>query len=314
MGTITTGVALEMAVPVVLNETSYLAWPDDGHEGAECIARVSEVLRDLAKLRRSVFLLTDERVGDIFLGQRTLREYLDVGVIRDSIRQILVFANRSPLSSFSDLDADGAECFVGDVPAKGILYAHMMRTISISFPTNVQCRNSSISAKFIELSQDGSSLVEQLIDTANAALSEHVLVHSQVISAFREAEVSTGLDLWNLVGEWFPSLRFLPRVETDLRAFLKASVPLDQVVDRLFELEATISEWNSEMGPPIWRSKVTPESESRRSFCNFLSLEGVIENYELHARYTPGVGRIHFRLLPNHRQIEVAYIGTKLGA
>jgi hypothetical protein len=63
-----------------------------------------------------------------------------------------------------------------------------------------------------------------------------------------------------------------------------------------------------------WKTKVTGESETRKSLCEFLDLDGAISIFELHARFTPGPGRIHFRLIPGDGIARVAYIGRKRGA
>ena len=126
------------------------------------------------------------------------------------------------------------------------------------------------------------------------------------------ATASTGIELCNNVDDWFPSIKFLPRVRNDLDNYSAHSFELDQVIERLAELQATIAAWNGD-ALPSWRSKVTPESQSRQELCEFADCAGRTHNYELHARFTPGAGRIHFRLLHAERKIEVAYIGKKLG-
>jgi hypothetical protein len=35
--------------------------------------------------------------------------------------------------------------------------------------------------------------------------------------------------------------------------------------------------------------------------------------FDLHARFTPGAGRLHFRLDPEPRRAVIAHVGRKLG-
>jgi hypothetical protein len=63
----------------------------------------------------------------------------------------------------------------------------------------------------------------------------------------------------------------------------------------------------------MWRSRVTPESETRRHLCKFADFDGESRIFDLHGRFTPGEGRIYFRLVPQERTATIAYIGLKLG-
>lgn len=61
---------------------------------------------------------------------------------------------------------------------------------------------------------------------------------------------------------------------------------------------------------------VTPESEGRKGLCNFMDLDGVVRCFDLHARFQPDPGRIHFRRVATggEGRLRIAYIGRKLGA
>lgn len=302
-----------MAVPVVLNEASHRVWPPDRYEGISCIQSLGASLRELAKLKRAVFLLGETRIGEISLGDQPLSSFLSEQSARDSIRVLLTFANKSPIESFVQLDADGAECFVSDARSNGALYAHLLGTVALSFPSAEFFKGETLMASLVELTDDGEDLRESDVAIPNVAALEHVAVHAKRIMAYRGAQASTGLELWGYLSDWFPALRFLARVRNDLVDFSGSTLGLDQVVDRLAELQAAAAEWDG-VAQPVWRSKVTPESQSRQALCEFADEEGVMRSYELHARFTPGAGRIHFRLLHAERLIEVAYIGQKLGA
>lgn len=57
-----------------------------------------------------------------------------------------------------------------------------------------------------------------------------------------------------------------------------------------------------------------PVTAQRKRLCLFRDLDGEEECFDLHGRFTPGAGRLHFRLVPEDKALRIAYIGAKLGA
>ena len=301
-----------MAVPVVLNELSCAGWPASPHTGAEYVRELARSLAELSRLRRRTFLLSEVRIGTLSFGHYTLASLLRDGGCQDAIRQILAFANRAPLSSFANLDADGCECKVDGVEARAVLFAHLLHTLIVSFPSKDLWRGPSINIDLLEIGPDA-RIVSTNLEVPNLACAEQVPLHRELLAEFRGIEIIDARNVWAHRAEWFPSLTFLARVEGDLKSLPFSSVALEQVVGRLFELEIAIGEWVPDNGLPSWRSKVTPESEQRKGLCRFICADGQQRTYEWHARFTPGAGRIHFRMLAEERLAEVAYIGLKLG-
>ena len=81
----------------------------------------------------------------------------------------------------------------------------------------------------------------------------------------------------------------------------------------LRRIDDAIADWNPQIRPlPIWRSLVTPEHEMRKQLTKFADLDGVERVFDWHGRFTPGIGRIHFRLIAEERKARIAYIGSKL--
>ena len=80
----------------------------------------------------------------------------------------------------------------------------------------------------------------------------------------------------------------------------------------LEKLEAAAATWDPDiMAEPEWQTKVTPESETRKRVCRFED-DGKLETFHLHARFTPGAGRIHFRLVGEEGRLRIAHIGGKI--
>ncbi|MBT2543236.1 hypothetical protein J7E99_21670 [Streptomyces sp. ISL-44] len=84
----------------------------------------------------------------------------------------------------------------------------------------------------------------------------------------------------------------------------------------LARLEESAARWDpAEAAVPAWQgARITPEHERRRLLCHFTDEEGEEHCYDLHGRFTPGAGRLHFRLMPNEGALEIAYIGRKISS
>lgn len=303
-----------MAIPIVLNEVSCEQWPADDYISAECLRQLAHALTELNSLSRETFMLSHVRLGEMMLGSRSFASYMGDASVRDALRQFLLFGNRAPFESFANLDAEGSECFLGPYSSRGALYAHLLGTVVVSFPTDHLWSGPEIHARIAELDPVSGDIVDRQLDLSNVANSAHVAVCAEVISRHRPHTLQRGGEIWANREEWFPSLRFLPRVEDDLGRVLGQLVT-EQVASRLFELEVATSRWDPRSErEPAWKSRVTGEGETRKRLCAFVGPDGSQHIYDLHARYTPGAGRIHFRLLPADGLIEVAYVGAKLGA
>ncbi|MFB9178278.1 hypothetical protein ACFFX1_09090 [Dactylosporangium sucinum] len=84
--------------------------------------------------------------------------------------------------------------------------------------------------------------------------------------------------------------------------------------ERLAELQVAASAWDTQAAPaPEWLSRVTSESQTRLKLCTFDDDEGVARIYDMHARFTPGAGRVHFRMDRGNGRLTIGYIGEKLG-
>lgn len=122
-------------------------------------------------------------------------------------------------------------------------------------------------------------------------------------------------ELWRRRCEAFPHLRFGPGVDANLS---RLGGHLLGVAEKLSGLDAAAAEWQeSGSDAPRWRTKVTGESERLRKNPKLLdrrrfpSRTGERELFEWHARYGSG-GRIHLRLEPVSREVEIGYIGPHL--
>src|SRR5262249_14191731 len=125
-------------------------------------------------------------------------------------------------------------------------------------------------------------------------------------------DLETGAELWEARMAMLPHLQFLPRVEEQMRELRP-----EWVIPAAWELrriDDAIADWDPRVRPlPIWRSLITPEGEQRKRLCAFTDVDGVQRPFDLHGRFTPGAGRVYFRLVPEERTARIASIGLKLG-
>jgi hypothetical protein len=122
-----------------------------------------------------------------------------------------------------------------------------------------------------------------------------------------------GDDLWTNRTTRFPRLRFLARVEAQVRALKSGTPELIAINQRLWEIQTALAEWDFAAEPlPRFRTKVTPEHEQRRDKFNFADTDGRIRCFDMHARYTPGAGRIHLWCDRANGTASIAHIGQKV--
>ncbi|MRH92570.1 hypothetical protein GFY24_34985 [Nocardia sp. SYP-A9097] len=235
---------------------------------------------------------------------------------RDLWRAIRVMQNKAPYT-FQELATEIREDdefqFNGRI-AQGLGVAHNHDGLAVSLPTHLDWDTSHIPVRKLWLDEEADKLVEGTVTVRHASAPIHRDFHADWLATFDgDNAVETGIEIWKERGERFPALEFLPRVEDQLTNLSPGWVR--PVLVRLTEIQRSISEWVPTSGrQPVWASKITPEHEQRRRLCEFVDLDGTTQVFDMHARFTPGVGRIHFRLNGAGGTARIAHIGRKLGA
>lgn len=209
------------------------------------------------------------------------------------------------------------------VPVIGLGAAHLMGGIGVSLLLKPCWDTDRVVLEREELldDEDGES-AHAAVGVPHAAKRAHVDPHLPWIREEAEAALSggleavrTGAELWERCAETFPYLRFLPRVEVQLRELEQYWV--HPVCKRLAQMDRAVRLWDSVGGSdePQWGSFVTPEHSARkRDYCAFTDLDGTLQYFDTHLRFTPGPGRLHFRFVEATRRVHIAHIGWKLGA
>ncbi|RJO69087.1 hypothetical protein D5S18_30920 [Nocardia panacis] len=299
-----------MPVLLVLNELSC------AHQmPQESVGRAMEAfVATLRAVESAAVLVTSEKLPNIELAQGyPMSRWAADGRNRDLWRAIRLKQSRAPFT-FAELEPVGPED--GEyrhegVLAKGLGVAHGHEGLAVSLATHGNWSKTSVGLTRLWIEADQVNDAEVVVRHASCA--DHVDSHTDWLKTCElDATVESGLQIWTRRADYFPSLTFLARVQNDLGTLTPQWVR--PVLIRLRELDMAIGGWRrTGAALPVWGSHTTGEYEGRRRICEFEDMDGVTQVFDWHSRFTPGHGRIHFRLVSADRSARVAYIGRKLG-
>lgn len=293
-----------------LNELSHPSDQLSDGEAKENVSKLIKLLREIKKVRSGLELHSIQPLVSINMGNhRTLSSLRTDGSTREEWQFLRGLENRAfDLSGeLHDLTIDyehkGAECV-------GLGLAHAIDALAVSFE-GADWSESSLELVCRELANDG-ELSESLVCVRHAATEENLADLLEWLRRIPLKNYASGEEMWEGRAEAFPSLLFLPRTQQQLASLKNGSESLSPVNLRLWQLECAAKNWEQDRGLPSFLSKVTPEHEQRKNLCQFESIASGMQYFDLHARYTPGAGRIHIWCNPENHTIEIAHIGHKL--
>ena len=310
-----------MTMYVFLNELSQPRGPIAPEPGSRVVNGLVDLLRGIKKRRRDTVLHSALPLREVLIGDSySVGAWSGDGDRREEWRFLRSLQDRAPFQvRLSELDIDlmEADYRLGEQRAEGLGLAHMFGGIAVSLDHDPRWRelHMAVVREALEETDDGDvDIVSAEVETVHASHPDHIEDHAEWLDRAYRQPVADGTDLWRRRGELFEYLEFLPRVAGQLAA-LPASHPwFGAAVVRLTELNEAMREWNPSLSPePQYRSRVTPEHAQRKMLCRFEDLDGETRVFDIHARFTPGSGRLHFRLDAPRRKAVVAHIGRKLG-
>lgn len=310
-----------MAIPVLfLDDASKHAGPADRKTAHTLTLELLKTLKRLRKENKRFALnavtpIAHYEVADgwsirlILTGNEYREEW-------DFIRQI---NNRSPISdgieAFLQQEMNGVECKTngGQIESLALAWASFMDSATVSCYAQSDWLSPFVDIKFSCLQDDG-SLVESPASVRNASKPEHIDSHIEWLRLLGLSSEPSAQQIWDEREVRFPGLRFLPRVERDLKLLEGASAPFIQAISTLTVLQDEVRSWPLSNPWPEFSTKTSPESDTRKKFCWVEdNVSGREEVFDWHKRFTGNfAGRIHFRVDVDARQIVVAYIGAKL--
>jgi hypothetical protein len=148
------------------------------------------------------------------------------------------------------------------------------------------------------------------VNQRHAAKPAHMGPHDEWMGQVGLTDLRSGSEIWDAREDLYPDLEFLSRVEGQLRGLVPEWVL--PVANRLRTLQEAVGMWDPQRdAQPPW-IHVDPEAEGRKKLCWFVDGD-TKQLFDFHARFTPGAGRIHLRLLRAEGKVRIAHIGRKLG-
>ncbi|HEX5307519.1 MAG TPA: hypothetical protein VFW38_00370 [Solirubrobacteraceae bacterium] len=307
----------------IVNELSAIAEPVGDTAMASIIGDFAASLRAILTIRSDVALVTSVGLNRFLATDagETVSAFAmrTGGRTRDEWRYILQMRNHAPFSTapgLKMLDAAEEFSFQGEV-AEGLGLAASNQQLAISLPGGAWTESElTVDRTWLEENEAGELLAQHAAQlVAHVATPTHAEVHCETIKTLSLQGPFDGRDLWSDRANLYPHIDFLARVADQMTTLSSGGDRLRQVAIRLAQLEESTSKWvPSDFPAPEWQSEVTPEHETRKRLCRFTDSDGTTRVFDLHARFKPGHGRIHFRLAPKNGKphLVVAHIGEKL--
>ncbi|MFC4855059.1 hypothetical protein [Actinophytocola glycyrrhizae] len=306
-----------MSVLLFLNELS-CATNTPAREVGQAMTEFVEVVRKIRRIRQDIALVTHVRFNsiqladDFYISQWISAEPAN----RDRWRFIRAIENRAPFRSVTPDGSGYLEYRHDDRPAEGLGGAHLLDSVALSLPVAEPWNHASIVITRSTLTEDDSgdlAVVDDEVFVRHIATAEHADQHHGWLQHEGQHKLRSCRAIWENRGEFFPHLTFLPRVKADFDACGQDWV--HPIAKLLSSMERAVANWSpNNAASPEWQTKVTGESMSRQELCRFTDIDGMPRVFGLHGRFTPGPGRIYFRLVPENGTARIAYIGRKLGA
>jgi hypothetical protein len=307
-----------MARIVFLNEKSRLSGNINLFDAGKTFDSFVDLMVELRKLVPRLSLISEDSLPSLALGNSySVSRWLN-DTARERRQFLLSLSSMAPFRSardlFGDPDPDGVSVYQFDGPpfdglvVEGIGLADMYGVLAVSFVQDAGWRIENVPVKVEHLTEDQS--FNRTGSVAHAACKEHVAKHRDRLLEIARRDIRNADTLWDERADFFPRLRFLPEVLTDLNALQLPAFM--QVVNWLFKMNDAVEVWDPSRAPtPQYPPHTTPEHEMRKALFNFR--DGVETRcFHMHGRYTPGAGRIHFWLSVAERKVVVGYIGAKL--
>jgi hypothetical protein len=310
-----------MAVIAFLNE---LSQPSDNTPSDAAQATMPEFARVVGAIRKrrpDLTLQLPEPLKAWRLGENySFVRFLSDGRTKEEAQLILTTVARSPLRFGLDptrAKDNGVEYEHGGRVAEGLGLAHIFEGLAVSFKAEAWLTpRIDLGRQFLTEDEQGEiKLQKDDVQVIHASSTSHVAEHHAWLETTGKPHFASYQDFVAERPGRLPNLKFLDRALKQIEAIKPGTATWKSIFERLDELQAAVIEWDPASAPqPAWRSYVTGEGETRQRLCYFNDLDGTSRCFDEHARFTPGAGRIHFRLDASKKDpsLIVAHVGEKL--
>lgn len=296
-----------------LNELSFPIGPLDEAAARESAKGLIDTLRKLRQLHANAALHSSSPLTQIQMGEGVwLGSLLGDAQYRDEWRFLRGFENRAPFRvGLGETYAMDCEYRFQGTTAEGLGIAHTVGTLGVSFGFDPWLQ------PVVELERtyllENGDTEQQMVEVQHASLPSHLVTHEEWLRRQPLSAIADGDELWVERDTLFPHLRFLPRSEAQIREFKAGELRFLSAASAMMDLELAVAGWDTVAdAQPNFLSKTTPEHEMRRKKFKFPDLSGTERYFDMHSRYTPGAGRVHFWLDRANGQAQVAHVGEKV--
>ena len=296
-----------------LNELSSPSGPLDEAATRESAKGLIDTLRALRRVHASAALHSSSPLTQIQLSEGVwLGGLFNDAQYRDEWRFLRGFENRAPFRvGMGETFGMDTEYHFQGASAEGLGLAHLVGTLGISFGFDPWLQPT-VELERTYFLEDGNE-AQDTVQVQHASLPEHLVTHDEWLRRQPLSAIADGDELWAERDTLFPNLRFLPRAEAQIRVLKAGELRFLSAANALMDLELAVAVWDTATdAQPNFLSKTTPEGETRRKKFKFHDLSGSERYFDMHSRYTPGAGRVHFWLDRAHRQAQVAHVGEKV--
>lgn len=230
---------------------------------------------------------------------------------------LLGLSSKTPLLHEIEKDIeDRFYAYEGHENESSLVLCAITDGVAIGFPSTPPWDRNQVTVSFKELLPD-ETIEEASEKIDHLARSRHA---DPICERHRARHLHKILDnnkpdyLWDNRQEIFPNLIFGQDIRKHLRI---SSNQIGVIVNALADLEHSARDWKDRGGPaPLWERKVRNESTQVRNHPElrrkrrFPSHDGTPQDFFWHAGF--GDSRIHLRLDPECREVEIGYIGKHL--
>jgi hypothetical protein len=280
----------------------------------EAIAGFAALVRHVVQLRSDAALAPGLKLEDLELAPGYyMAEWIGQPGHRDIWRRIRGVQQHTPFSELLPPDAECEDDYMwSGRSTEAFRVAHLLGGLMVSLLLDECWDISWLHGERVFLVADSDSeLDREAVSVRHSATLENTAEHEPWMKTYGLHDLKQGAEVWAARETLFPHLQFLPRAEKDLQNLTWEWV--QPVANLLQRLDDATAHWDPQrQALPPWQTKVTNEDETRKRLCYFADIDGQKRLFDLHARFTPGKGRLHLRLVPEERAIRIAYIGSKI--